>query len=362
MAHNKITFLIVCAMLVGFFFVGHLKEAAKVYHITKAMLAGHEEDVDATFHVVHEKSRNHSPAGIRQSATDGADTSPGSSWFETQSLRKQLLKKECDLNPSLKSNLTNVIHNQKGLLRYYVVDDTYKIMYGSICKVGSTHWKSVFLVLNGKFKSVDEVPLQIIHTDPSVKTLDQYSPAEIEHRLRNYTTFIFVRDPLSRVLSAYRNKLEEKNTYYQPRVGSSILKMYRKNPTSLELTSGVGVTFAEFLRFITERKEGGNVDHHWRPSYQMIFPCNIRYDYIGKLERGKEDSENILRLLKIDHLVRLRDSTKNKSHTEKTLFNKYYKNIKQDYITKLYEMYAPDFKLFGYSMDTNLTQRKILAN
>ncbi|XP_041472615.1 carbohydrate sulfotransferase 11-like [Lytechinus variegatus] len=278
-------------------------------------------------------------------------------WLERQALRQQLLRDECSKNPSLKLNLTHIINNKKGLLWPYIVDDKYRIMYGFISKVGSTHWKSAFLVLKGKFKTVEEIPGWRAH-DPSLKKLGEYSPEEIKYRLNsNYTTFMFVRDPLARILSAYRNKLEEDNKVFQKSYGRRIIERYRDNPSKEELETGVGVTFAEFVRFITDKEAKNNMDGHWKPIYQMVLPCNMHYDYIGKLETGKEDSKNILRYLKIDHLVHFKESTRNTSNTEE-IFTKYYKTISKEYLLKLYEMYAPDFKLFGYSMNEDLTQRK----
>nr|XP_054761308.1 carbohydrate sulfotransferase 11-like [Lytechinus pictus] len=283
------------------------------------------------------------------------ETSVGA-WSERQALRQQLLRDECSKNPSLKLNMTHVIHNNRKLLWFYIVDDKYRILYGFICKVGSSHWKSIFLVLKGTFKTVEEIPLGRAH-DPSLKKLSQYLPGEIEYRLRNYTTFVFMRDPLARVLSAYRNKLEEHNAPYQKAFGRRIIERYRDNPSKLELETGVDVTFAEFVRFITDKDAKNNMERHWKPVYQMVLPCNMHFDYIGKLETGKKDSENILRYLRIDHLVHLKEPYKNTSNTEE-IFTKYYKTITKEYLHRLYEIYAPDFKLFGYSMDEDLIQRK----
>ncbi|XP_041477368.1 carbohydrate sulfotransferase 12-like isoform X2 [Lytechinus variegatus] len=281
---------------------------------------------------------------------------PIDSWFEKQSLRKQLLNDECRRHPSIRMNMTDVIRNKKELLWPYIVDDKYRILYGFISKVGSTHWKSAFLVLKGKFKRVEDVPGSRAH-DPSLKKLSQYSPEEIDYRLENYATFMFVRDPLARVLSAYRNKLEENNKSYQRTIGRRIIKAYREHPSEMELDTGANVTFAEFVRFITDEKMANNMDGHWKPIYQMVLPCNIHYDYIGKLETGQEDSANILKHLKVDHLVHFKESTRNTSHSDE-IFNKYYNTISKEYLHKLYETYAPDFKLFGYSMNEELLQRK----
>lgn len=58
-----------------------------------------------------------------------------------------------------------------------------------------------------------DIPGSVAHADNSTLRLSQLSNADINYCLNHYTTFIMVRHPFERLLSAYRNKFE--NTYSQ---------------------------------------------------------------------------------------------------------------------------------------------------
>ncbi|XP_071507595.1 uncharacterized protein [Diadema antillarum] len=280
---------------------------------------------------------------------------PEKTWLERQDARRQTLREACHDSPQLWQDLTYVINNNRRLLWPFIVDDKYRLIFAYVSKVGSTNWKSAFLVLMGKYKSVEEVPGSRAH-DPRLKKLSSYTPTEIDYRLRNYTKFIFVRDPLARVLSAYRSKFEQPNRSFQMRFGRTIISRFRKNPTREELRTGVNVTFAEFVQFLTDSRTK-YADGHWKQIYHMVLPCTVDFDYIGKLETASEDADNILKYTKVDHLIHFKDTERNTSHSDE-VFNSYYQTISPILLKKLYRLYDLDFKLFGYSMEPDLTKRE----
>uniref|UniRef100_A0A7M4FKX5 Carbohydrate sulfotransferase n=1 Tax=Crocodylus porosus TaxID=8502 RepID=A0A7M4FKX5_CROPO len=93
-------------------------------------------------------------------------------------------------------------------LRHLVVDDVHGLLYCYVPKVACTNWKRVMMVLTGQGKYQDplEIPANEAHVSSNLRTLSEYSISEINHRLRNYLKFIFVREPFERLVSAYRNK------------------------------------------------------------------------------------------------------------------------------------------------------------
>ena len=61
------------------------------------------------------------------------------------------------------------------------------------------------------------------------KFLDEVSPpSEVQHKLDNYFKFLEVRDPWTRLLSAYRDNFEKNNSFYNY-YGRLILGKYREN-------------------------------------------------------------------------------------------------------------------------------------
>jgi len=64
------------------------------------------------------------------------------------------------------------------------------------------------MVLEGRYDTVEEITgRKVDYFD--LPLLSTYSQEDINHRLKNYHSFIVVRHPLERVISAWHNKFEE---------------------------------------------------------------------------------------------------------------------------------------------------------
>lgn len=116
-------------------------------------------------------------------------------------------------------------------------------------------------------------------------------------------SFLFVRDPFERILSAYRNKLEgNKNTFYKA-LGTKIVHRYRKRQLGGPWPR-CGPTFEEFVRFlIAEHAAGKRFDEHWAPVYSFCTPCSVNFTIIGKTETFQRDSEFIIRQAGLESLL-----------------------------------------------------------
>ena len=122
----------------------------------------------------------------------------------------------------------------------------------------------------------------------------KHSPQEAYGKLKTYFKFLIVREPLDRLLSAYRNKFENKqNTYFHEKFGKLIVKRFRKNASN---SSGNDVTFAEFVEYILSPKTKKPLNEHWRPIHELCSPCQIKFDMIGKFETLQHDSNYILKV------------------------------------------------------------------
>ncbi len=94
--------------------------------------------------------------------------------------------------------------------------------------------------------------------DIGLRKLSSYSKTEIDVRLENYFKFMFTRDPLERVLSAYSSKFlysKIQNQKFRRRYGRFILRQYRNNLAQDESETGAGVTFPEFVAYILATKD-----------------------------------------------------------------------------------------------------------
>lgn len=67
------------------------------------------------------------------------------------------------------------------------------------------------MVLTGAYNTTDPltIPSSLVHAPGSLLHLSDMDKKEAERCLQDYNKFIMVRHPFERLLSAYRNKLED---------------------------------------------------------------------------------------------------------------------------------------------------------
>ncbi|XP_023320692.1 carbohydrate sulfotransferase 13 [Eurytemora carolleeae] len=168
------------------------------------------------------------------------------------------------------------------------------------------------------------------------------------------TTFLFVRNPFQRLLSAFRDKLEDPsiqkkkfNEYYYNKYGRRIVMHYRRAKIT-------GPTFKyprfnEFLEFIVNR-DIRHDDEEWAPYFMGCSPCQIKYNFIGHFETLYWD---IHLLANKTGLSKEWDDPQDffQSSTSTEVEKEYYSLVDRDIIRKIYSRYRIDFDLFGYSPD-----------
>ena len=236
------------------------------------------------------------------------------------------------------------------------VDDKYKLMFCEIPKVACTNFKIIMLLLTGQMNTTDPMQLRAdkVHGEYAQKylhKLSSFSDSEIRHKLKNYFKVMIVRDPLERLLSAYRNKFTvHYNDYFKLRFGRNIIKKYRQHPTSEALATGGDVSFKEFAQYITDPSTltTGEFNPHWRQYYKLCHPCQLQYEFVGKYESLNEDMAFLLRLLNVDDVISMPPSRISGTRTS-DLMAKYFANITSEQLHKLWQVYSTDYNMFGYS-------------
>ena len=126
-------------------------------------------------------------------------------------------------------------------LLYFNVFRSRKVIYCFVPNVSSSQWKKEVSPLVENDKQIYKGSLK---TD-----LSRFPPQEVEQMLKNYFAFLFVRDPIERVLSAYKDKIVKHNEYYHPVYGRDIIKRYRPNATKQALETCSAVSFPEFTKY-----------------------------------------------------------------------------------------------------------------
>ena len=160
-----------------------------------------------------------------------------------------------------------------------------------------------------------KVPFGMIH---SPKTSDQYverlvkiPPAyrNLRFKDKRYFTFMFVREPLERLVSAaYRDKVvvvEHPEKYNN--LDAAIVRKFRRHDDDDDdddyrpnaSLKRYNVTFAEFVRYVLDQHAAGQVlDRHWIPQNELCRVCELRWDFIGHHETLHDDADYVVSKLK----------------------------------------------------------------
>ena len=128
-----------------------------------------------------------------------------------------------------------------------------------------------------------------------------------------------VRHPFERILSAYRDKLEDlsrdieaREGYYYTTYGKHIVAEYRDPRDRANMTGVLEPSWREFVTYLLNTP-ATKYDKHWMPMWMLCSPCIIRlswsndkslpgvfthpfprYDAISKMETFSEDTQYIL--------------------------------------------------------------------
>ncbi|KAL2100791.1 hypothetical protein ACEWY4_002552 [Coilia grayii] len=294
---------------------------------------------------------------------------------QRQEERKEMVRTLCSANSTLdfpgKNRTFDDIPNKE--LEHLIVDDRHGIIYCYVPKVACTNWKRIMIVLSESllvdgvpYQDPLDVPIEQIHNsslhfsfNKFWKRYGKFSRHLMKIKLKKYTKFLFVRDPFVRLISAYRNKFEEENQEFYKGFARVMLKRYRNYsdpPASVvdAFAAGIRPTFSNFIQYLldprTEKEAPYN--EHWRQMYRLCHPCQINYDFVGKLETLDEDAEQLLRILRVDNVVQFPRSHRNR--TTSSWEQDWFANIPYELRSQLYKLYEADFRLFGYAKPEKL--------
>ncbi|XP_063858457.1 carbohydrate sulfotransferase 11-like isoform X3 [Scylla paramamosain] len=170
---------------------------------------------------------------------------------------------------------------------------------------------------------------------------------------------LMARHPLERLLSAYRDRIEDQThvTSQAREYGPQILRhtrglsFSRKHMFHINGTLRVVPTFREFVSYLVSRPPQ-EYDPHWRPVSLQCGLCHINYTAVVLTETYNEDLHYIMRASGMDQLVDMTLLTKNnnrgKGNTH-SLLQQYYSTLEPSLLQKIISVYQNDFKMFNYT-------------
>ncbi|KAM4013377.1 carbohydrate sulfotransferase 8-like isoform 2-T2 [Anomaloglossus baeobatrachus] len=258
----------------------------------------------------------------------------------TQKSRKSILKSVC-MRHNLKSSSWKIDPHVASQL---MVEETHKFLYCEVPKVGCSNWKRIIILLKMNLNlKAEYLEHDEIHNNAELKRLSDYPEQEQKKMLETYIKVMFTRDPFQRLVSAYRDKLLHGVGYQGIEIPRIIKAKYRKDKKSTE-----NVNFNEFVQYLLTEKPK-EMDVHWRPMHYLCDPCNINYDFLGKLETVKKDSDYVLKVLGAPSALKYPEIKQfNESKTDTKTSSEYFSKISLQLIEALVAMYRLDFELFDY--------------
>ena len=228
---------------------------------------------------------------------------------------------------------------------------SHRLYYCPTPKTACSSWQTMLATLAGDQNKIKKIHNRGYMYNLGIRYSNGTSNLGEGLGIKDYHSFAFVRHPLSRLLSAYLDKFTRDTfytKYFLMKYGKFIVKRFRPNATSESLRRGHDVTFPEFLSYVISRKDIPiKMDTHWRPQHLMCHFCQIEYDFVGKLEQMSVHGRYILeRFIGASDVELLISNTATRSNTEQG----YYKDIPENMMTEIIDIYRKDFEYFDYDM------------
>ena len=187
--------------------------------------------------------------------------------------------------------------------------------------------------------------------------MTSYNIKTQEYFLKSFYKFLFVRHPLHRLLSAYRDKFffpTGENKFIYNLFGKRIKEKY---PDNLNITvhqpSEDFVTFKQFIEYVADHAAVGNwLNDHFSPFYDLCRPCDVKYHFIGKMETMLLDSQFLIKNLFVNSSVdKLPGMSSTGKLTDGPEVRDMFQTLPKNLISKLYFAFQPDFDMYGYSLE-----------
>ncbi|MEM7371120.1 MAG: sulfotransferase family protein [Bacteroidota bacterium] len=155
---------------------------------------------------------------------------------------------------------------------------------------------------------------------------------EFVHR-EDIFSFCFVRNPYSRLLSAYLDKIAKQKPEHQ-----ELMIQLGYGPFSEKILS-----FEEFVNAVIDQPVL-TMNTHWRTQYYATFQHGITYDFIGRFESFEQDLRIAMDRIGIDMDTYYQVQAGHATHASQKL-DAYYT---PDLAEKVYRKYLIDFEHFSY--------------
>ena len=208
-----------------------------------------------------------------------------------------------------------------------MVDEQHNILYCRIYKVSSTQLRRMMANFSNR----------------QFKWLQFYPDEERQRVLSTHFKFMFVRQPLERILSAFINKFYVvRDPMYRRMWGRPILKRYRPNATEQAIRDCDDITFPEFVHYVVD----GGWDPHWAQYHRWCRVCAIDFDFIGRFENLQEELPYVFKAAGVQQMPHFVSPYTDSNTSSKVLH--YYSQVPKKLLLRLVRLYRTDYEMFDY--------------
>ncbi|XP_050459280.1 carbohydrate sulfotransferase 9-like [Cataglyphis hispanica] len=248
----------------------------------------------------------------------------------------------------------------------FYMDRLHNISYCPVYKAGTTTWLyNLCLLMNVSVETLNNGREQL--STIARREIPELEYPEAKRVLNASRRLLIVRHPFERLLSAYRDKLENSvagrehgTLHFYRKYGAKIVKKYRRNNFTkprpdqviqrddIPSPAGVEPTFREFVDYVIDTDLGSYGDDHWMPYYLYCTPCLVKYNIIANVESLWRDQVYAINKLGLRDKIKPRWRHSN-GHVNASRI--YFRQLNRATVRKLYEKLRLDFELFDYSPD-----------
>lgn len=237
---------------------------------------------------------------------------------------------------------SNFIYNKKN-----------NVIFAYIPKVACSNWKGILRSLNGSENYLD-TSYAHDRTKSGLTYLSDLHEKEDILKNKDIKKYAFVRDPYSRVLSAYLNKVESrKNNLKDNDHFSKVyldIESYRIN--NLDTGKYEEASFKAFLYWLRGSRSIYTFDEHWKSQSLLLDVDRVEFDRIGKFENLSDEADAFISLLGANVKFPTQKEIKFSPTSAAKKIDHYYDDEARDLVN---EIYHNDFLNFNYEKITSST-------
>lgn len=247
------------------------------------------------------------------------------------------------------------------LFRHLIFVDAKKAIFCFVEKVGSTDMKRLMFVTAGL------LPLKTVHDEwVDLKYLEKalrrgsFSNRSLTNddrlrRIENHFTFMMVRNPLERLVSGFRNKIEPPllglSSKFPNYVKRHILKEYRPVDYLQWLNTGgnynISISFPEFVEYVIDTQKE-MLNPHFKPMIHTCHPCRVKYDFYGNFKMYKRDVKLVVEKLNMKLEYYPGHSLHTQDHETRVFLEHYYNQLSRRQKIELFHSLKDELLFYYY--------------